>query len=173
MTGVGTVLADDPLLTVRATGIDMLGRHPVRVICDSQLRTPPSARMFKERGAILIATACDDEGRIAALITAGAEVLQVAADEQRRVDVGVVLKLLATRGCNELLVEAGPQLSGRLVAQNLVNELLIYMAPVVLGSEARSMLQLPSIVAMEQRWNFSLQECTRIGGDLRLRYRKV
>jgi diaminohydroxyphosphoribosylaminopyrimidine deaminase/5-amino-6-(5-phosphoribosylamino)uracil reductase len=104
MTGMGTVLADDPRLTVRATDIEMLGRQPVRVICDSQLRMPPSARMFTERGSILIATACDDEGRIAALIAAGAEVLQVAADDQRRVDLRAVIRLLATRGCNELLV---------------------------------------------------------------------
>jgi diaminohydroxyphosphoribosylaminopyrimidine deaminase/5-amino-6-(5-phosphoribosylamino)uracil reductase len=60
-----------------------------------------------------------------------------------------------------------------LVELNLANELLVYMAPTVLGSQAQSMLQLPSITAMDQRWNFSLQECTQIGGDLRLRYRRV
>jgi diaminohydroxyphosphoribosylaminopyrimidine deaminase/5-amino-6-(5-phosphoribosylamino)uracil reductase len=172
MTGVGTLLADDPRLTVRAEEIDMLGRHPLRVICDSQLRTLPSARIFKEVGPILIFTASEDEVRIRALIAAGAEVLQVAS-AAGHVDLKSVLQLLATRGCNELLVEAGPQLSGSLVEQQLANELLIYMAPTVLGSEARSMLRLPSIVAMEQRRNFSLYECTRLGNDLRLRYRNA
>jgi diaminohydroxyphosphoribosylaminopyrimidine deaminase/5-amino-6-(5-phosphoribosylamino)uracil reductase len=170
MTGVGTVLADNPRLTVRAEGIDMLGRRPLRAICDSQLRTPPSARIFEESGPILIFTLSEDEARINALIAAGAEVLQVAGTAGH-VDLRAVLQMLATRGCNEVLVEAGPQLSGSLVEQQLVNELLIYLAPTVLGSEARSMLQLPSIIAMEQRRNFSLHECTQLGSDLRLRYR--
>jgi len=173
LTGVGTVLADDPRLTVRADNIDMLGRHPLRVVCDSQLRTPPSARIFKEPGAILIVTTCEEETRIGPLIAAGAKVLQVAADSEGRVDLSAVLQLLATRGCNELLVEAGPQLSGRLVEQGLVNELLLYMAPVVLGSQARSMLQLPVIENMNQRWNFSLHDCVQIGSDLRLRLRQT
>jgi diaminohydroxyphosphoribosylaminopyrimidine deaminase/5-amino-6-(5-phosphoribosylamino)uracil reductase len=171
MTGVGTVLADDPRLTVRASDIDMLGRHPWRVVCDSQLRTLPTARLFKEAGSILIATTSEDEARIAKLVAGGAEVLQIAADGAGHVDLHAVLKLLATRGCNELLVEAGPELSGRLVELGLVNELLVYMAPMVLGSDARSMLKLPSITTMEQRWNFSLHECAQIGGELRLRLR--
>jgi diaminohydroxyphosphoribosylaminopyrimidine deaminase/5-amino-6-(5-phosphoribosylamino)uracil reductase len=170
MTGAGTLLADDPRLTVRAEGIDMLGRRPFRVICDSQLRTPPSARIFQEPGAILIFTLSDDDIRINALIAAGAEVLQVGGHADH-LDLRAVLQILATRGCNELLIEAGPQLSGSLLERQLINELLIYLAPTVLGSEARSMLQLPSIVTMEQRHNFSLIECTQLGDDLRLRYR--
>ena len=172
MTGVGTVLVDDPRLTVRAEGIDMLGRRPLRVICDSQLRTPPSARIFKESGPILIFTLSEDEARINALIAAGAEVLQVASYADH-VDLRAVLQMLATRGCNEVLVEAGPQLSGSLVDRQLVGELLIYLAPTVLGSDARSMLQLPSIMTMEQRRDFSLYECTQLGSDLRLRYRSL
>jgi diaminohydroxyphosphoribosylaminopyrimidine deaminase/5-amino-6-(5-phosphoribosylamino)uracil reductase len=170
LTGVGTVLADDPRLTVRAEGVDMHGRRPLRVICDSRLRTPPSARIFQESGAILILTLSEDEARINALIAAGAEVLQVA-NHQGHVDLGTALQILATRGCNEVLVEAGPQLSGSIVEQQLVNELMIYMAPTVLGSEARSMLQMPSIMSMEQRQNFSLYECIQLGDNLRLRYR--
>jgi diaminohydroxyphosphoribosylaminopyrimidine deaminase/5-amino-6-(5-phosphoribosylamino)uracil reductase len=170
MTGVGTVLADDPRLTVRAEDIDMLGRRPLRVICDSRLRTPPTARIFQESGAILVLTLSEDEVRISALIAAGAEVLQIA-NHQAHVDLRAALQILATRGCNEVLIEAGPQLSGSIVGQELADELLIYLAPTVLGSEARSMLQMPSINTMEQRRNFSLYECIQIGDNLRLRYR--
>jgi diaminohydroxyphosphoribosylaminopyrimidine deaminase/5-amino-6-(5-phosphoribosylamino)uracil reductase len=171
MTGVGTVLADDPRLTVRADDIDMRGRKPLRVICDSQLRTPVSARLFKEPGSVIVLTTCEDDATIASLIDAGAEVLEVRAGQAGGVDLNAALQLLANRGCNELLVEAGPTLSGRFIEQGLANEVLIYMAPVVLGDKARSMLALPNIASMDQRWNFKLHECTPIGDDLRLRYR--
>ncbi|MBC7984170.1 MAG: bifunctional diaminohydroxyphosphoribosylaminopyrimidine deaminase/5-amino-6-(5-phosphoribosylamino)uracil reductase RibD [Candidatus Obscuribacterales bacterium] len=170
MTGVGTILADDPRLTVRAVGIEMLGRHPLRVVCDSKLRTPTRARLFTEPGNVLIATT-DGGANVESLLRAGAEIVEVAADAHNAVDLAVVLQLLAARGCNELLVEAGPTLSGRLVEQRLVDELLIYMAPTVLGSDARSMLQLPAIASMSERWNFIFHECQQIGGDLRLRLR--
>jgi len=170
LTGVGTVLADNPRLTVRADDIDMLGRKPQRVICDSQLRTSSSAALFKEAGSVLVVTCSEDEARIDALIKAGAEVLQVAADDGR-VDLRAALKVLATRGCNEVLVEAGPQLSGRLVELGLANQLLIYMAPTVLGHDARSMLSMPRIEGMDARWDFELRETTRFGDDVRLRFR--
>jgi diaminohydroxyphosphoribosylaminopyrimidine deaminase / 5-amino-6-(5-phosphoribosylamino)uracil reductase len=82
------------------------------------------------------------------------------------------LQVLAQRACNEVLVEAGPTLSGKLIELGLVDELLLYMAPVILGSPARSMLQLPDISEMQARWNFKLHECMQIGTDLRLRFRK-
>ena len=170
MTGTGTVLADDPRLTVRAPNIEMLGRKPLRVVCDSWLRTPVTTQLFKESGNVLIVTSSDDEARIDALIAAGAEVVEVAGDAGG-IDLRASLKLLGSRGCNELLVEAGPTLSGRLIQLGLVNELLIYMAPVVLGSEARSMLTLPNIQSMDSRWNFVLRESMQIGSDLRLRFR--
>jgi diaminohydroxyphosphoribosylaminopyrimidine deaminase/5-amino-6-(5-phosphoribosylamino)uracil reductase len=170
MTGVGTVIADDPRLTVRAD-IDTQGRKPLRVICDSQLRTPPSSRMFKEPGSIIVLTVSDDDAKINKLIEVGAEVLEVAADAHGGVDLAAAMQLLANRGCNEVLVEAGPTLSGRLIDQGLANELMVYMAPLVLGDKARSMLALPGIASMDQRWNFRLHECTQIGDDLRLRYR--
>jgi len=171
MTGVGTVLADDPRLTVRVDDIDLQGRKPLRVVCDARLRTPPTAQLFKEPGSVVVLTASEDDAKIDALIRAGAEVLEVAADASGGVDLSAALQLLANRGCNELLVEAGPTLSGRLVEHKLVDELLIYMAPVVLGGEARSMLTLPPIVSMTERWNFKFHECTQVGDDLRLRYR--
>lgn len=171
ITGVATVVADDPRLTVRDAEIDMQGRKPTRVILDSHLRTSPGAQLFKEAGPVVIVTVSDDEVAIDTLLAKGAEVVQVNADDKQRVDLQAVLQLLANRGCNELLVEAGPTLSGRLVEQGLVDELLLYVAPTLLGGEARSMLQLPAIASLRQSWNFKLHECIRIGDDLRLRYR--
>lgn len=171
MTGVGTVLADDPRLTVRADDIDMRGRKPLRVVCDSQLRTSATSRLFKEPGSVIVITTSDDEAKIASLVDAGAEVLEVTQAQNGGVDLSAALQLLANRGCNEVLVEAGPTLSGSFIAQGLANELLVYMAPVVLGDKARSMLTLPSIESMEARWNFKLHDSAQIGNDMRLRFR--
>jgi len=171
LTGIGTVLADDPRLTVRSTEIDMQGRKPLRVICDSQLRTPVSAQLFREAGSIIVLTTNSDDEKTNALIKAGAEVLEVSAAQGHGVDLGAVFQLLATRGCNEVLVEAGPGLTGRLLQQGLVDELMIYMAPVVLGSHAKSAFELPSITSMTERWNFKLHESVAIESDLRLRFR--
>lgn len=173
MTGVGTALADDPRLTVRDVGIDTQGRKPLRVICDSTLRTPASARLFKEAGPILVATVGADEARTADLNAAGAEVIEVAPDESGRVSLSALLQVLGQRGCNELLVEAGPTLSGQMLAQQLADELLVYQAPIVLGSAAQSMLRLPEVVDLQDRWQFRLFDCARIDGDLRLRYRRA
>ncbi|HYM34157.1 MAG TPA: bifunctional diaminohydroxyphosphoribosylaminopyrimidine deaminase/5-amino-6-(5-phosphoribosylamino)uracil reductase RibD [Steroidobacteraceae bacterium] len=173
MTGSGTVLADDPRLTVRAPDIDMRGRQVLRVICDSQLRILASARLFNEPGPILILTTSRDESRIAALKNVGAEVAQVTNDDAGRVDLRSVLKLLATRECNELLVEAGPQLTGRLVQLGLANELLLYMAPTVLGSDAKSMFITPPVETMAARFNFELHDVSRVGKDIRVRLRSA
>ena len=173
MTGVGTALADDPRLTVRDAGIDMQGRKPLRVICDSTLRTPTHARLFKEAGPVVIATVSTEEARTAALGAAGAEVIELPADEERRVSLSALLQVLGQRGCNELLVEAGPNLSGELLARQLADELLVYLAPMVLGATAQSMLRLPEIADLKDGWQFELFDCTQFGDDLRLRYRRA
>lgn len=162
LTGVGTVLADDPQLTVRS-GIEMLGRQPLRVVCDSHLNTPESARALQSPGA-LIYTCATPQAR------AGAEVVQVAHDSQHRVDLTAVLSDLGKRACNEVLVEAGPRLSGRLFELQLVDELLLYVAPVLLGPDARALLQLPLINQMKQRIEMTLLETQTIGSDVRLHY---
>jgi diaminohydroxyphosphoribosylaminopyrimidine deaminase/5-amino-6-(5-phosphoribosylamino)uracil reductase len=118
-----------------------------------------------------VLTSSEDDAKIASLIDAGAEVLEVNQGQAGGIDLNAALQSLANRGCNEVLVEAGPTLSGGFIEQGLVNELLIYIAPVVLGDRARSMLTLPGIASMDQRWNVRLHDCTHIGDDLRLRYR--
>ena len=163
ITGVGTVLADDPQLTVRDTQIELLGRQPLRVICDSRLRTPRTAHVVQTEGT-LIYSLRESQNLVAA------EVKQVAADDKEEVDLLLVLRDLAARGCNEVLVEAGATLCGRLFELRLVDELLLYVAPMLLGQDARSLLRLPMIDSMDQRIPLDLIEMQQIGSDIRLRY---
>lgn len=164
LTGVGTVLADDPQLNVRAAEIEMLGRQPLRVVCDSALRTPITARLVQEKGALIYTTAAPIE-------CAQAEVIQVPASASG-VDLNAVLRDLAQRGCNEILVEAGARLTGSLFENNLVDELLLYVAPVLLGPHAKPLLQLPLLESMQQRIELNLIGTHSIGNDVRLHYRK-
>lgn len=163
LTGVGTVLADDPQLNVRAADIDMLGRQPLRAICDSRLRTPATARALQASGAIVYTTAVPTH-------LGQAEVMQVAADNGG-VDLSAVLSDLARRGGNEVLVEAGARLCGRLLQLQLVDELLLYVAPVLLGDKARPLVELPELTGMNERIEFELLDTHTFAADLRLRYR--
>ena len=163
LTGMGTVLADDPQLTVRDRAIELMGRQPLRVICDSQLRTPSTARLLQSEG-VLIYTHSDPK------LMGKAEVVRLGADDKARVDPLEVLKDLALRGCNEVLVEAGATLSGRLFELGLVDELLMYVAPVLLGQDACPLLKLPFIETMDEGIRLKLLESQSMGPDLRLRY---
>ena len=163
MTGVGTILADDPQLNVRSPDIDMLGRQPVRVICDSHLRTPASAKAVQNQGALIYTT-------VAPSPRGHAEIIQLQGDSQQ-VSLDGVLRDLGARGCNEVLVEAGATLTGRLFELQCVDEVLLYLAPVLLGPDARPLLQLPAINSMQQRIELVLTGTHPIGSDVRLLYR--
>ncbi len=125
LTGIGTVVADDPQLSVRPPGAPV--RQPLRVILDSALRTPPQARVFEgvTGQGVWIFTACTDSERIGALVARGARVEQAGSGP--KVDIAQVLSVLGKSGVNEVLVEAGATLAGALIAQRCVDELLLYM----------------------------------------------
>ncbi len=165
LTGIGTVLVDDPLLTVRDPDIDMLGRKPLRVVCDTRLRIPPAARLLREGGPVVIYTA-ETEAR--GLTRADVDVVTVASDVHGSLDLVAILKDLARRHCNEVLVEAGPRLSGRFLELGLADLLVVYLGPVLLGRDAQSMLALPSLDAMAGRQELELLATRRIGNDLKL-----
>jgi diaminohydroxyphosphoribosylaminopyrimidine deaminase/5-amino-6-(5-phosphoribosylamino)uracil reductase len=171
MTGSATVLSDDPALTVRlsARELDIRGevRQPLRVVLDSRLRTPPQAKILRLPGRCLILTAAPKPARAAALEAAGAEVCRVATGEGG-VDLDAVLRELAAREINELHVEAGATLAGALLEQGLVDELVIYMAPHLMGDRARALARLPRVGRMEQRMGMSIQDIRRVGEDLRI-----
>jgi diaminohydroxyphosphoribosylaminopyrimidine deaminase / 5-amino-6-(5-phosphoribosylamino)uracil reductase len=169
LTGIGTVLTDDPMLSVRPSGPGV--RQPLRIILDSELRTPAAARVFDgaaEQGVWIFCTGADRQ-RIAALAARGARVQQAGAGA--RVDIAQVLQVLGNAGVNEVLVEAGATLAGAMVQQQCVDELLLYMAPVVLGDRARGLLQLPEPASLAQARRFEVFETLAVGADQRIRLR--
>ncbi len=168
LTGIGTVLSDDPSMNVRSDAYDTGGRQPVRVVLDSHLRMPPAARMLQNEGRTIVMTGCEDEARLATLSAAGASVDIVPLDCER-LDVGVVLARLATLECNDILVEAGPTLCGSLTRAGLVDELIIYLAPHLMGGDARGMFDLPGLARMADRVQLAILDVATIGGDLRVR----
>lgn len=163
LTGINTVLADDARLNVR--GIEM-PRQPLRVVLDSQLRIPLEARVLIG-GGVLIYTAMRDAEKSAALEQAGASVC-VLPDGKGQVDLPAMLRDLAQRGCNEVLVEAGSILNGALLRAGLVDELLLYVAPQLLGDAARGMAQLGELTSLDQRVNLKWQDVRQVGEDLRI-----
>jgi diaminohydroxyphosphoribosylaminopyrimidine deaminase / 5-amino-6-(5-phosphoribosylamino)uracil reductase len=165
LTGIGTVLADDPRLDVR---LDTIRRQPLRVILDSRLRTPSDARILAKPGEVLLFSAIDDPARRCALEAKGAKVERLAGS---RVDPGKVLERLAELEINEVLVEAGSTLAGEFLQAGLADELLLYIAPLLLGPQARPLLQLPELTDLAQGRRFTIIENRAIGVDLRLRLR--
>ena len=165
LTGIGSVLADDPSLTVRAGGLD--GRQPLRIVADSHLRLPPGARLLAQPGAVLVATASDDSARTQALRAAGAEIT-VLRGVDGRVNLAALLVELARRECNELLVEAGARLSGALLHAGLVDEWIVYLAPHVLGADARGMFEIPPLTKMSERTAFTISDVRAVGTDWRI-----
>jgi diaminohydroxyphosphoribosylaminopyrimidine deaminase/5-amino-6-(5-phosphoribosylamino)uracil reductase len=161
LTGIDTVLADDPQLNVRIES----GRQPLRIILDSQLRLPSTARILA--GGALVYTASADSGKRAALQKAGAEVV-VLPGVEGRVDLLAVLRDLAQRGINEVLVEAGRTLNGALLQAGLVDELVLYLAPQFLGDAARGLADLGELTQLQQRVNLQWQDVRHVGGDLRI-----
>jgi diaminohydroxyphosphoribosylaminopyrimidine deaminase / 5-amino-6-(5-phosphoribosylamino)uracil reductase len=175
LTGIDTVLADDPQLTVRDAAIDLAGRVPLRVVLDSKLRMTASARMLRESGDTLVFTQAAGEQSEGAqqLRSAGAQVCAVAAETGGRVDIRAVLAELGNRLCNDVLVEAGPTLSGHLIERKLVDELIVFIAPKLLGPDAKAMLQLPTLSSLDRAPQFVLHEVHRFGDDLKLTYRPL
>ena len=160
LTGSGTVLADNPRMTVRDFDT---GRQPLRVVVDSGLRTPPDAAILP---ALLACHGADPAAR-AALEAAGAEVVELP-DAQGRVDLAGLLARLAQRGVNELHVEAGAMLNGALLAAGLVDEWVAYVAPMAVGDAARGLFAMPALTALADAARFRLADVRQIGGDLRL-----
>jgi len=170
MTGIGTILADDPSLTVRDTTIDTRGKQPSRVILDNGLRMPLSAEMLALPGQTLVY--CIDDEKREALTAAGAEVIKVGA-KAGLVDVSAVLGDLASREVNDVLVEAGPTLAGSLINAGLVDELVLYQAPHIMGSETMGMFDTPAWTELANRKSLDISDVRRVGADTRITARIV
>jgi len=167
LTGIGTVRDDDPQLTVREVDTP---RQPLRIVVDSRLETPPAARVL-ESGA-LIAAAVEDEGRSSALRARGAEII-VLANAGGKVELGALMRELGRRELNEVHVEAGYKLNGSLLREGLVDELLIYFAPHLIGDHARGMFDLPALEDLSGRHALEIRDVRRLGDDLRIIARPI
>jgi len=172
VTGVGTVLADDCSLTIRSEQLGLSGeelelataRQPLRVVLDSGLRTPASAKVLAGAVPTLLLHAADCEVP-RGLAESGAR-MQGISSEADGLDLGEIVNLLGQRQCNEILVESGPRLAGALLEAGLLDELIIYMAPVLMGDRARPLLELP-LDAMSQKVQLDIQDVRRVGQDWR------
>jgi diaminohydroxyphosphoribosylaminopyrimidine deaminase/5-amino-6-(5-phosphoribosylamino)uracil reductase len=174
LTGIGTLLADDPSLNVRLGADDLPGmgpgetiRQPLRVVLDSRWRTPPGARILTLPGTTLIVGAVDDPGRMAELRGAGAEVFLCPGDSAQ-VDLGTLLEALGRREINELLLETGPTLAGAAVSAGLVDEILIYLAPHLMGDAGRGLFRLPGLDRMRDRIPLGITDVRAVGRDIRI-----
>ena len=164
LTGIGTVLADDPAMNVR---IEDSRRQPLRVVLDSSLRTSPEARIVNRQGSILVVGTHDLAERREVLQRKGVEVAIVPADNGRP-DLGAVLDLLGRREMNEVWVEAGATLAGAFVRERLFDELVVYLAPTLLGPDARPLLELPALAQLDARARLKFTGCVSVGDDLRI-----
>lgn len=164
LTGIDTVLADDPSLNAR---VDFEVLQPARVVLDSCLRMPLNARLLALPGRNVIVTCSEDRIKIDALTSAGAEVYTVAEDNGR-VDLADAIALLGRLQFNEVFVEAGSTLNGALLKTGLVDEWWVYMATDVLGDEGRGLFKIPGLVRMVDKKHLKLLDVRQIGPDLRL-----
>lgn len=176
MTGVDSVIFDNSRLTVRAAqlGLDdaeaIASRQPLRVVVDTQLRLPQAAACLREPGRTLVATVTNhDPQRRERLEAAGAEVLVLPAGEDGRVDLHALLRHLAEREqVNELLLETGATLAGAMLDAGLVDEMQLFVAPTLLGGEARPLFALPGLTRMSQQRPLEILDIRAIGCDWRI-----
>jgi diaminohydroxyphosphoribosylaminopyrimidine deaminase/5-amino-6-(5-phosphoribosylamino)uracil reductase len=167
LTGIGTVRDDDPRLDVRMVETVL---QPLRVIVDSRLEIDAGARVLRPPGRALVLTASTDAERIATVSSANVEVATLPADVSGKTDLHALMAELARREINELHVEAGEKLNASLLRAGLVDELLLYVAPHLLG-DGRGLAALGVLPSLADSLDFEFVDVERVGADLRLRLR--
>jgi diaminohydroxyphosphoribosylaminopyrimidine deaminase/5-amino-6-(5-phosphoribosylamino)uracil reductase len=165
ITGIGTVLADDPQLDVR---LENQQRQPLRVVLDSKLQMPLEARIIGADQNLMIFTVSDNLEKTAALIEAGAEVVQLTANTAGQLDLQKVLEELARWQCNEVFIEAGQTLSGAFIEAGLVDELVLFYAGSVLGDQGKSMFKFNSPMPFQNKAHFQVSSTEMVGDDIRV-----
>lgn len=163
LSGIGTVRDDDPQLNVR--GIET-SRQPLKVVVDSTLALSPDAKLLKG-GNALVVTASDDARKAELLSRLGADVICLP-NAEKRIDLPALMAELCRRGINELHVEGGFRLNGALLAAGLVDELLLYLAPVLVGDAARGMFDLPVLASLDDKCRLAIRDMRMVGADLRV-----
>jgi len=177
VTGSGTIVDDDPSLDVRRAEAGIAAeigiKQPLRVIIDARLKTPPAAKTLTLPGEVLVLTTRSlDDPKATALRKAGARVEQVAGDAEH-CDLTTVLERLGAHEINDVWVEAGAGLNGALLQAGLIDELIIYMAPRLLGDSARGMFSVPPLQSLAAACELELDDFRKVGADLRITARVV
>jgi diaminohydroxyphosphoribosylaminopyrimidine deaminase/5-amino-6-(5-phosphoribosylamino)uracil reductase len=164
LTGVGTILTDDPSMTVRLDGVDS---QPLRVVMDTNLSMPADARMLKEKGKTVVMTCSSDEPIMQVLSEAGADVKKMPSCGSS-VDLKAVLQQLSDMHINEVLLETGATLSGAMLQAGLIDEMIIYIAPVLMGNNARGLFALPGLDSMQDKIELDIIDQRMVGQDIRI-----
>jgi len=167
LTGIGTVLADNPALNARVNGPVL---QPLRVVADTKWRTPAHSRLLKETVALIAGS--QDRDVPVALAASNAELLHLPEDNGR-INLPSLLRALAVREVNELQVEAGAELCGALLKASLVDEIILYQAPVILGEGGPGLFNLGRIESMDEKVPMQVVETCHLGADMRYRLRPV
>jgi len=165
MTGIGTIRADNPRLTVRHVPAS---RQPRKMIIDNHLAIPIDADILKEGDTCIFTASAGNTAKIARLERMGVHVIPTERTGQGQVNLASAMTTLAQLECNEILVEAGSALSGALIRAGLVDELIVYMAPSLLGGSARNMFQWPEFTSLEQKTTLRIMDMRMIGRDIRI-----
>ncbi len=172
LTGIGSVLADDPSMNVRLSAAelglppDLAVRQPLRVVLDTHARMPAGARMLSLPGQTLVCMGPDAQS--ASLQAAGAQVASLPLDDSGRLSWDALMEELGRREINEVLLECGATLASSALQVGVVDELIVYMAPHLMGSDARGLLELPGVEHLAQRLPLQFSDVRAVGGDLRL-----
>lgn len=174
VTGIGTVLHDDPSMTVRLSDDEgQYGEPPLRVVLDSRLQMSSQAKILsRQSGPTRVMTLNAETQQAEALRNAGAEVVTVAASNGK-IDLTAMLRQLADDDRNEVMIEAGVTLSGAMLQAGLVDELVVYMAPILMGDAARGLLCLPGLEKMADRVDLEIKDIRAVGRDWRITARPV
>lgn len=167
LTGVNTVLADDPSLNVRLDNKDIL--QPIRVVLDSELNMPPASKMLALLGETWVLTCSADKQKKIKLENAGAKVFQLSS-LHGQLDLSAVMVFLGQQQINHVLVEAGAVLNGALLDANMVDEWIVYMAPCILGDQGRGLFNLPALQQMADKKQLNMQSGRQVGPDLKLTF---
>jgi len=175
ITGIGSVLADDPSMTCRAPELQAAGvsdallpriKQPLRIILDSQLRSPLQARIFQQAGPVLLVTCVEDISLHQPYMDLGAEVAVVPAQADK-VDLAATLALLWKRGCQQIMLEAGAELNASFLQAGLLHGLKIFMAPKLLGAGGQPLLA-QHIEQLKDAWQLAFSQVEPVGEDLLL-----
>lgn len=163
MTGSGTLLADDPELTVRMTK----GENPLRIVVDSTLQTPVNCRLMNEahRVPVIIAAVRGDQAKISALTAKGAEVL-LCSGKGGGVDLHDLLRKLGARGIQSILLEAGERLCGEMFRNNLIDRFLLFYAPKILGGDGKGLFSGPGVPLMSDALPLTITKVSKVGSDI-------